>query len=95
MTTRREIILNKYVETLSNVNAYIDTNKCVFLPKVEDINVSNFIVVLNYSFSQNDETNFITLRDLLKLYGVEINDKDYRPVFELINEFVKFVLSMK
>ena len=95
MTTRREIILQKYVETLSNVNAYIDTNKCVFLPKVEDINISHFVVVLTYSFTQNDEKNFIILKDLLKLYGVEISDDDYQPVFETINEFIKFVLSMK
>ena len=87
MTTRKDLITEKYTELKIQLEEYIDGS---LFPSIENIDISDIVFYLNFYFPKNGQKEYIsTIEKLLK--PIEINDDDISTVTNLIIDFITFL----
>ena len=87
MTTRKDLITEKYTELKIQLEEYIDGS---LFPSIENIDISDIVFYLNFYFPKNGQKEYIaTIENLLK--PIEINDDDISTVTNLIIDFITFL----
>lgn len=91
-TTRKEIIINKYLEFQNNINSIVPID--VF-PSLEEIDVVDLLMFFNFTFGcVNEYENIIT--ELISFNNVEIKPQEMEKVMPVIIQFIdEFKLLQK
>ena len=92
MTTRREIIINKYLEFQNNINSIVPID--VF-PSLEEVDVVDLLLFFNFTFGYvNEYENIIT--ELITFNNVKIQPDELQRVVPVIIKFIdEFKLLQK
>lgn len=90
--TRKEIIINKYLEFQNNIKQIVDIN---IFPTLEDIDVVDLLLFFNMTFGYTTEYETI-INDLILFNGVKILPEDLLKVMPIITQFIdEFKLLQK
>jgi hypothetical protein len=92
MTTRKEIIINKYLEFQNNINNIVPIN---IFPSLEEIDVVDLLLFFNFTFGYvNEYENIIT--ELISFNNVKIQPDELQKVMPVIIQFIdEFKLLQK
>ena len=88
MTTRKEILIKKYLEFQENL---INTgfNSKVF-PSLEDIDIVDLLLMFNLCFAYCSDYE-PTIKALASSYGVSITDEELQNGMPHINEYINWL----
>ena len=90
--TRKEIIVNKYLEFQNNIKQIVDIN---IFPTLEDVDVVDLLLFFNMTFGYTTEYETI-INDLILFNGVKILPEDLLKVMPIITQFIdEFKLLQK
>ena len=90
--TRKEIIVNKYLEFQNNIKQIVDIN---IFPTLEDVDVVDLLLFFNMTFGYTTEYETI-INDLILFNGVKILSEDLLKVMPIITQFIdEFKLLQK
>ena len=89
MTTKKDLIINKYQYLKSQLEVYINSN---LFPSLDDYDITDIIFYLNLYFPKGREEEYInTIEKLMKQKQIDVNDDDYTIVNNLILDFINFL----
>ena len=92
MTTKKDLIINKYQHLKSQLHNYIDGS---LFPSLDDYDITDIIFYLNLYFARGREEEYIdTIEKLMKQKQIDINDDDYTTVVNLIIDFINFLNNL-
>ena len=92
MTTRKEIIIDKYLEFQNNIKQIVDVD---IFPTLEDLDVVDLLLFFNMTFGYTTEYETI-INDLILFNGVKILPEDLLKVMPIITQFIdEFKLLQK
>ena len=92
MTTKKDLIINKYQHLKSQLEVYIDGS---LFPSLDDYDITDIIFYLNLYFAKGREEEYIdTIEKLIKQKQIDINDDDYTTVVNLIIDFINFLNNL-
>ena len=90
--TRKEIIVNKYLEFQNNIKQIVDVD---IFPTLEDLDIVDLLLFFNMTFGYTTEYESI-INDLILFNSVKILPKDMIKVMPIINQFIdEFKLLQK
>ena len=90
--TRKEIIINKYLEFQNNIKEIVDVD---IFPSLEDIDIVDLLLFFNMSFGYTDNYTDI-INDLISFKRVKIQPEDLLKVMPVIIQFIdEFKLLQK
>ena len=92
MTTRKEIIIDKYLEFQNNIKQIVDVD---IFPTLEDLDVVDLLLFFNMTFGYTTEYESI-INDLILFNSVKILPEDLSKVMPIITQFIdEFKLLQK
>ena len=90
--TRKEIVINKYLEFQNNIKEIVDVD---IFPSLEDIDIVDLLLFFNMSFGYTDNYTDI-INDLISFKKVKIQPEDLLKVMPVIIQFIdEFKLLQK
>lgn len=90
--TRKEIIINKYLEFQNNIKRIVDVD---IFPTLEDLDVVDLLLFFNMTFAYTTEYESI-INDLILFNGVNIQPEELLKVMPIITTFIdEFKLLQK
>ena len=89
MTTRREQIVNKYLELEIELKSLIDVS---ILPSLHEIDLCDSIYLITYMFVgiESDDQYKSKIDDLIKTNNIDIK-KDKDKLYTLITDFIRWL----
>ena len=92
MTTRKEIIIDIYLEFHNNIKQIVDVD---IFPTLEDLDVVDLLLFFNMTFGYTTEYESI-INDLILFNGVKIQPDELEKVMPVITTFIdEFKLLQK
>jgi hypothetical protein len=92
MTTRKEIIINKYLEFQNNINNIVPIN---IFPSLEEVDVVDLLLFFNFTFGYVNEYENI-INELISFNNVKIQPDELQKVMPVIIQFIdEFKLLQK
>jgi hypothetical protein len=90
--TRKEIIVNKYLEFQNNIKQIVDVD---IFPTLEEVDVVDLLLFFNMTFGYTTEYESI-INDLILFNSVKILPEDLLKVMPIITQFIdEFKLLQK
>jgi len=90
--TRKEIIINKYLECQNNIKKIVDVD---IFPSLEDLDVVDLLLFFNMTFAYTTEYESI-INDLILFNDVNIQPEELLKVMPIITTFIdEFKLLQK
>ena len=90
--TRKEIIINKYLEFQNNIKEIVDVD---IFPSLEDMDIVDLLLFFNMSFGYTDNYTDI-INDFIFFNKVKIQPDDLLKVMPVIIQFIdEFKLLQK
>jgi hypothetical protein len=89
MTTRKQLITEKYNELTTQLKKY--TNEPIF-PPIESIEITDLVFVFSLYFTGDDHV--ATIEKLMKMKGIELNDDEFTEVINIIVPFIDWFKSI-
>jgi hypothetical protein len=94
MTTRKELIINKYIELQKELNENYQING--LFPSLEYVDVSDLLYFFNLKFNCDDELfRKNKVKEIAQYCQVEINDDTFDEAFILINSYIDFLKDIQ
>ena len=94
MTTRKELIVKKYIELQNELNENYQISG--LFPSLEDVDVSDLLYFFNLKFNCDDEVfRKNKVKEIAEYCHVEINDDKFDEAFTLINSYIDFLKDIQ
>ena len=91
MTTRKEILTEKYIEFQEELNN--EGIKCFVFPPIEEVDLSNLIHIFEKKF-KNSNNYKDTIKELISyyslIYSINLTDDKLDKIFPFIEKFIKY-----
>lgn len=91
MTTRKQLIIQKYTELQQQLKPYL--KDISILPSLEDIDISDLVFYFTLTFQTNNYKE--TIRDLLQINSIKLHETDFNSVYDIIMPFVIWFKELK
>ena len=93
MTTRKELIVNKYLLLETELKKYVTDD---IFPSLDSIDVADLVYYITLIFLgvTTDEQYRIKIRELLITNGIKISDINIGIIIPLIQSFVKWMKAL-
>ena len=88
MTTKKEIIVKKFLEYEMNIRQIIAAS---LIPSLEDIDVCDLLIYINLYFN-NDNDKQTTIYNLISIQGLDINKEDIAKAMPLTLQLIEWLL---
>ena len=88
MTTKKEIIIKRFLQYEHEIKLLIDAS---ILPSLEDIDVCDLLIFINLYFN-NDNDKEKTIYDLISMQGLNINKEDIAKAMPLTLQLIEWLL---
>ncbi len=91
MTTKKEVLIKKYIDYQDQVKGIINFNILLLL---EDYDILDILLYFNLYFNMGQQDHTKTIRDMIELNKLVINEDDLQKIlpltFDLIEWLIKF-----
>ena len=93
MTTRKELIVDKYLLLGTELKKYVTDD---IFPSLDSIDVADLVYYITLIFLgvTTDEQYIIKIRELLITNGIKISDINIRIIIPLIQSFVEWMKAL-
>ena len=93
MTTRKELIVEKYCRLQQVLLNYFDVS---IFPDLSEIDVSDMVFLTTYQFLNINTNEEYTkkIREMLLCHDLEMNEKDLGEILPIIVDFVKWLKAL-
>ena len=93
MTTRRELITEKYETLQRDMKQWTDEP---ILPSLSDIDVADLMYFITMTFlgATDDKTIRERLNDIVKLHGIQVSDQQFDALFPLVKAFLDWLKTI-
>ena len=88
MTTKKEIIIKKFLQYEHEIKKLIDAS---ILPSLEDIDVCDLLIFINLYFN-NDNDKETIIYNLISMQGLDINKEDIAKAMPLTLQLIEWLL---
>ena len=88
MTTKKEIIVKRFLEYEMNIRQLIAAS---LIPSLEDIDVCDLLIYINLYFN-NDNDKQTTIYNLISMQGLDINKEDIAKAMPLTLQLIEWLL---
>jgi len=92
MTTKKDVIIKKYLEYQNEVKQYVDFS---IFPDLEDMDILDLLIYFNMYFNVGNPNPEKVIRDMIQLNGVEINENDLKVVIPISLKFIDWLLKFQ
>ena len=84
MTTRKEILIKKYIDFTNDIKNIIDEK---IFPSLEDIDITDLVILFTFTFQ--DKTDYQeTIANLLDVNHIEISNDKFDELYPIINKYI-------
>ena len=88
MTTKKEIIIKRFLQYEHEIKQLIDAS---ILPSLEDIDVCDLLIFINLYFN-NDNDKETIIYNLISMQGLDINKEDITKAMPLTLQLIEWFL---
>ena len=92
MTTKKDVIIKKYLEYQNEVKQYVDFS---IFPDLEDMDILDLLIYFNMYFNVGNPNPEKVIRDMIQLNRVEINENDLKVVIPISLKFIDWLLRFQ
>jgi hypothetical protein len=90
MSNRKEILISKYAELISNISSVGFTSE--IFPSLEDIDIVDMLLLFNYYFASCQEEDYQEkIRELAQLQKVEITEEQFEKGIPIIINYINWL----
>lgn len=84
MTTRKEIIINSYMEFQKNVKSIINID---LFPKLEDVDVIDLLIYFDLYFKNTDDYSDI-INELLFMNNIKLSNEKLNEIIPILTKYI-------
>ena len=88
MTTKKEIIIKRFLKYEMDIKEIIDAS---ILPSLEDIDVCDLLIYINLYFNNSNDKE-TTINNLISMQGLDINKEDIAKAMPLTLQLIEWFL---
>jgi hypothetical protein len=89
MSNRKEILISKYAELISNIST---VGFPQVFPSLEDIDIVDMLLLFNFYFASCEEANYEgKIRELAQLQKVQITDEQFEKGTPIIINYINWL----
>ena len=92
MTTKKEVLIKKYIEYQNEVKKIID---CSILPSLDDFDILDILLYFNLYFNIGQSNYEKIIYDIIKLNKLDINDTDLKKVMPLTIDLIDWLIKFQ
>ena len=93
MSTRREIIVEKYNTLIIDINN-IYKKDISFLPSLDNTDLYDLIFNFNLIFGSYTDNFHAPLRNMLSIKNIDVTNEEYKQIYPLIHRFLIFFKTL-
>jgi hypothetical protein len=94
MTTKKELILRKYLVLTTELKKHLGENSNL-LPPADDMDVADLIFFISMFFTGGGGGYRENIKSLIVANCLKVSDETFETVYPLVIEFIDFVKNMK
>ena len=87
-TTRKDVLIKKYMEFQLNVFTIIGEN--TFFPSLDDIDVVDMLIYFNMFFHSTNDYHSI-LHDMMYMNSVKVSDENYILLYPVVAGYIDWM----
>jgi hypothetical protein len=91
MTTKKDIIIKKFLQYESEVKKIIDAS---IIPSLEDIDVLDLLLYINLYFN-NEQDKKKTIIYLIDMQGININQEQFNKAMPITLDLIEWLLKFQ
>ena len=88
MSNRKEVLIKKYAELISNLSS-VGFSPALF-PSLDDLDVVDLLLLFNYYFSATDDYE-PKIRELAQIQGIAITEEEYQKGLPIIINYINWL----
>ena len=92
MTTKKEVLIKKYIEYQNEVKNIID---CSILPSLDDFDILDILLYFNLYFNIGQTNYEKTIYDIIEMNNLIINDTDLKKVMPLTIDLIDWLIKFQ
>ena len=92
MTTRKEILVNKYIDFTKQLESIGFADN--LFPKLEDIDIVDLLLFFNFFFAFSSSYEE-TIKGLMLSHSVEVSDEQFQMAMPYITEYIDWLKTFQ
>ena len=92
MTTKKEVLIKKYMDYQNQVKQIID---CNILPSLEDFDILDILLYFNLYFNIGQPNYEKVIRDTIEMNKLNINETDLQKVMPLTLDLIDWLIKFQ
>ena len=92
MTTKKQILIKKYIEYQNEVKQIIN---CNILPSLEDFDILDILLYFNLYFNVGQPNYEKTINDIIEMNNLKINENDLQKVMTLTIDLIEWLIKFQ
>jgi len=92
MTTKKEVLIKKYIEYQNEVKKIID---CSISPSLDDFDILDILLYFNLYFNIGQSNYEKTIYEIIEMNNLIINDTDLKKVMPLTIDLIDWLIKFQ
>ncbi len=92
MSTKKEVLIKKYIDYQSRVKQLIH---CNILPSLEDFEILDVLLYFNLYFNIGQPNHEQTIRNIIELNKIELEEDDIQKVLPMTLDLIKWLIAFQ
>ena len=92
MTTKKEVLIKKYIDYQNEVKKIIN---CSILPSLDDFDILDILLYFNLYFNIGQSNYEKTIYDIIEMNKLDINDTDLKKVMPLTIDLIDWLIKFQ
>ena len=92
MTTKKEVLIKKYIDYQNEVKEIIN---CNILPSLEDFDILDILLYFNIYFNIGQTNYEKTINDIIEMNNLKIDNNDLQKVMPLTIDLIDWLINFQ
>ena len=92
MTTKKEVLIKKYMDYQNQIKQIID---CNILPSLDDFDILDILLYFNLYFNIGQPNYEKVIRDTIEMNKLNINETDLQKVMPLTLDLIDWLIKFQ
>ena len=92
MTTKKEVLIKKYIDYQNEVKKII---KCNILPSLEDFDILDILLYFNLYFNIGQTNYENTINNIIEMNNLKIDNNDLQKVMPLTIDLIDWLIKFQ
>ena len=92
MTTKKEILIKKYIDYQNQMKQIID---CNILPSLDDFDILDILLYFNLYFNIGQPDHKKVIQDIIELNKLDIDENDLNKVMPITLDLIEWLIKFQ